>query len=193
MSEAVAAVRTSRVGRKPITVPSGVDVKLQGNHLAIKGPKGQLNIDVHPFVQINIADKQIQLHPAEVGKQRGVKAKLYRSITGTMRAQIANMVNGVSQGFEIKLLLVGVGYRAQMKGKALGLSLGFSHPVDFEVPAGITIEVPSQTEILVKGANKELVGLVAAQIRDIRPPEPYKGKGVRYSNEQIILKETKKK
>lgn len=195
-NSATAAVeRTSRVGRKPVTIPSGVDIKLQGSQLSVKGPKGQLMLDVHPFVNVSIADKVITLSPnSEIGKQcRGVKAKLYRSITGTMRAQLANMVIGVLEGFERKLLLVGVGYRAQMKGKQLGLSLGFSHPVDFDVPAGITIEVPSQTEILIKGADKELVGLVAAKIRKVRSPEPYKGKGVRYANERITLKETKKK
>lgn len=188
-------VRTSRIGRKPVALPSGVEVKLQNNHLAIKGPKGQLAMDVHPFVDIHIADKQIALSPKqqETVNCRGSNAKLYKSITGTMRAQIANMVKGVTQGFEQKLLLVGVGYRAQMKGKALALNLGFSHPVEFDVPAGLTIEAPSQTEILIKGADKDLVGLVAAKIRRLRKPEPYKGKGIRYANEKIILKETKKK
>lgn len=189
------AMRTSRVGRKPVVVPNGVEVKLQGEELAIKGPKGKLAMGVHPFVKLDISNKEILLNPKqEVAKHcRGVKAKLFRSITGTMRAQIANMVKGVTEGFEAKLVLVGVGYRAQMKGKILSLSLGFSHPVDFPVPEGITIESPSQTEITVKGASKELVGLVAAKIRSFRKPEPYKGKGVRYANERIILKETKKK
>jgi large subunit ribosomal protein L6 len=188
-------IRTSRIGRKPIEIPSGVEVKLQNNHLAVKGPKGQLAIDVHPYVAISFEDKTLALSPKEEEARncRGVKAKLYKSITGTMRAQIANMVKGVSQGFELKLVLVGVGYRAQMKGKALALSLGFSHPVEFDVPAGLTIEAPTQTEIVIKGADKNLVGLVAAKIRKLRSPEPYKGKGIRYANERIILKETKKK
>lgn len=188
-------VRTSRIGRKPVALPSGVEAKLQNRNLAVKGPKGQLAMNVHELVNIQIVDKEITLNPRqEMAKHcRGVKAKLYKSITGTMRAQIANMVKGVTQGFEEKLLLVGVGYRAQMKGKALSLSLGFSHPVEFDVPAGLTIEAPSQTEIIIKGADKNLVGLVAATIRKLRSPEPYKGKGIRYANERIILKETKKK
>lgn len=189
------AMRTSRVGRKPVVIPKGVDVKMQGEQLAIKGPKGQLAMDVHPFVSLNIAEKEILLNPKqEMARHcRGTKVKLYRSITGTMRAQIANMVKGVTEGFEKKLVLVGVGYRAQMKGKALALSLGFSHPVEFTIPTGLTIETPSQTEIIIKGASKELVGLAAAKIRKLRGPEPYKGKGVRYANEKISLKETKKK
>lgn len=189
------AIRTSRVGRRPVVIPSGVEVKLQGENLAIKGPKGQLAINVHPYVKLNIADKEILLNPKqEVAKYcRGTQAKLYRSITGTMRAQIANMVKGVTEGFEQKLLLVGVGYRAQMKGHSLSLSLGFSHPVEFAVPAGLVIETPSQTEIIIKGTNKELVGLVAAQIRGVRNRDPYKGKGVRYANEVVVLKETNKK
>lgn len=188
-------VRTSRIGRMPVVLPSGVEAKLQDNNLALKGPKGQLAIDVHPFVKIEIVDKQIALSPKSEMKKncRGSKAKLYKSITGTMRAQIANMIKGVTTGFELKLVLVGVGYRAQMKGKALSLSLGFSHPVDFNVPTGLTIEAPSLTEIIIKGADKNLVGLVAANIRKLRSPEPYKGKGIRYANEKIILKETKKK
>ncbi len=189
------AMRTSRVGRLPVSVPTGVDIKMQGTQLAIKGPKGQLAMEVHPYVDLSIADKEIVLNPkADVARLcRGAKAKLYKSITGTMRSQIANMMKGVTQGFEQKLLLVGVGYRAQMKGKALGLSLGYSHPVDFDVPPGLIIETPSQTEIVIKGASKELVGLAAAQIRKLRGPEPYKGKGIRYANEKITLKETKKK
>jgi large subunit ribosomal protein L6 len=192
---AVEAVRTSRVGRQPITIPKGVDVKYQDTLLNVKGPKGQLQSKVHAFVNLKIEGSEMVLQPntAAAKNARGVQAKLYRSITGTMRAQIANMIKGVTDGFELKLLLVGVGYRAQLKGKLLGLSLGYSHPVDFEIPVGITIEVPAQTEIIIKGANKELVGLVAAKIRKLRKPEPYKGKGIRYSDEKITLKETKKK
>lgn len=187
--------RTSRVGRLPIAVPAGVDIKFIDNQLAIKGPKGHLEMEVHPFVNFDFADKQISLSPKKemLSLCRGANAKLYRCITGTMRAKIFNMIKGVHEGFEIKLLLVGVGYKAQLKGKSLALSLGFSHPVEFEIPAGLTIETPIQTEIYIRGANKELVGQVAAKIRKLRSPEPYKGKGVRYANEKIILKETKKK
>lgn len=144
---------------------------------------------------MTVKDSQIQVQPinAKDTNITGASTKLYRSIAGTVRANINNSIHGVSQGFERKLVLVGVGYRAQAKGKILSLSLGFSHPTEFNVPEGVTIETPTQTEILIKGANKELVGLVAANIRRIRGPEPYKGKGIRYANEVIELKETKKK
>jgi large subunit ribosomal protein L6 len=186
---------TSRIGRKPVAIPSGVEVKIQDQQLSVKGPKGLLSIPLHPFVCVAVENNEINVQPnSEVrSKITGKSIKLYRSIAGTMRANINNVIHGVSQGFERKLLLVGVGYRAQSKGKILSLSLGFSHPTDFSVPEGVTIETPTQTEILIKGSNKEIVGLVAAQIRSIRPPEPYKGKGVRYANETIELKETKKK
>lgn len=190
-----ASVLTSRIGRKPVAVPSGVEVKLQDHKLSVKGPKGQLVIALHPYVEVSVDKNEIKVQPNTDGKQiiTGPNSKLYRSIAGTTRANIFNVIHGVTAGFERKLVLVGVGYRAQAKGKILALSLGFSHPTDFNVPEGITIETPSQTEILVKGVNKELVGLVAAKIRSIRGPEPYKGKGVRYANEVIELKETKKK
>jgi large subunit ribosomal protein L6 len=186
---------TSRIGRKPVIIPSGVEVKIQDQKLAVKGPKGNLSVALHPFVHVLVEKNEIKIEPNTESRKliTGKSVKLYRSIAGTMRANIHNVVQGVSQGFERKLLLVGVGYRAQAKGKVLSLSLGFSHPTDFSVPEGVTIETPTQTEILVKGANKELVGLVAAQIRSIRGPEPYKGKGVRYANEVIEIKETKKK
>ncbi|HSW70920.1 MAG TPA: 50S ribosomal protein L6, partial [Gammaproteobacteria bacterium] len=138
-------LRTSRIGRKPVELPSGVEVKLQENHLAIKGPKGQLDLAIHPFVNVELVEKKIALKQTSAKNCRGIQAKLYKSITGTMRAQIANMITGVTKGFEKKLLLVGVGYRAQMKGKSLSLSLGFSHPIEFEVPHGLTIEAPTQT------------------------------------------------
>lgn len=189
------SVPSSRVGRKPVTVPAGVEVKLQGLDLSVKGPKGQLTIPLHPFVKVSVEGGEIKVEPkAEVQSViTGQSIKLFRSIAGTTRANINNVIHGVTQGFEKKLVLVGVGYRAQAKGKTVSLSLGFSHPTDFEVPEGVTVETPTQTEILIKGANKEIVGLVASQIRRIRGPEPYKGKGVRYSNEVIELKETKKK
>lgn len=187
--------RTSRIGRKPITIPSGVDVKLDKQTMSIKGPKGTLAVQIHPYVNVSIESNTITLQPNTEKKSTitGAAKKLYRSIHGTMRANINNVIHGVTKGFEEKLLLVGVGYRAQAKGKVLALSLGHSHPVEFQVPAGITIETPTQTEILVKGASKEDVGQAAAEIRRKRGPEPYKGKGVRYANEVIELKETKKK
>lgn len=186
---------TSRIGRKPVVVPAGVEVKIQDQKLSVKGPKGNLSVALHPFVDVKFESSEIILAPNAESRKNitGASKKLYRSITGTLRARIDSVVHGVAHGFERKLLLVGVGYRAQAKGKVLGLSLGFSHPTDFAVPEGITIETPTQTEILIKGVDKELVGQVAAQIRRIRGPEPYKGKGVRYANEVIELKETKKK
>ena len=188
-------ITRSRLGKKPVSIPSGVEVKLQERLLHIKGPKGQLSWKVNPFIQIAIADGKINVsfHNTSECRAEGAHAKLSKSILGTARARIANMVSGVDQGFEKKLALVGVGFRAQAKGKVLSLNLGYSHPVEVSVPAGITIETPSQTEIIVKGADKEQVGQVAAEIREKRSPEPYKGKGVRYADEVIEIKETKKK
>jgi len=186
---------TSRVGRKPISVPTGVDVKMQGQDLHIKGPKGQIAVSIHPAVLVQIEEGHIKFRPnSESGYTRsGSGLKLNKSIIGTARAKIANYVQGVTKGFERKLVLIGVGYRAQTKGKDLSLTVGFSHPVVITAPDGITIETPSQTEILVKGVDKHLVGHVASMIRGVRSPEPYKGKGIRYLNEVIVLKETKKK
>ncbi len=186
---------TSRVGRKPITVPAGVDVSVQGQELHIKGPKGHTNMPIHPAVLIQIEEGHIKFQPsAKRGYCRsGSGSKLNRSIIGTMRSEVANYVYGVTKGFERKLLLVGVGYRAQAKGKDLNLTVGYSHPVNILAPEGITIETPSQTEILVKGVDKHMVGHIASMIRAVRSPEPYKGKGIRYANEVIVLKETKKK
>lgn len=188
-------VTASRVGRKPVVIPSGVDVKIQSQVISAKGPKGQLSLDLHPFVHAAIEDGMVKIKPnTEIDQViTGAGKKLFRSISGTIRAKISNLIQGVSQGFERKLTLVGVGYRAQAKGKVLSLSLGYSHPTDFSVPDGVVIETPTQTEILIKGSNKDLVGQVAAKIRSIRGPEPYKGKGVRYAEEVIELKETKKK
>ncbi len=189
------ASRTSRIGRKPVVVLTGVEVKIQDQTLSAKGPKGNLSVNVHPFVKVTLENNQINVRPNEESKQliTGSGKRLYRSIAGTVRANINNLIQGVTQGFELKLLLVGVGYRAQSKGKIISLSLGYSHPTDYAVPEGITIETPVQTEIVIKGTDKELVGQVAAEIRAMRPPEPYKGKGIRYANEKIELKETKKK
>lgn len=188
-------ITTSRIGRKPVEVPKGVEVKIQGETLSVKGPKGSMTLHLHPFVDVALADGHVSVTPnAEKRKNiTGTNIKLYRSIAGTVRANIANGIHGVTHGFERKLTLVGVGYRAQAKGKSVSLSLGYSHPTNYELPEGITVETPTQTEILIKGMDKELVGKVAAQIRAIRGPEPYKGKGVRYANEHIEIKETKKK
>lgn len=186
---------TSRIGRKPVAIPSGVDVKIAGQELLIKGPKGQVHLPIDPFVEINIEDGHVKVKTNSKGGycRSGSGQKSLKSMTGTTRAKIHNLVLGVSKGFERKLMLVGVGYKAQAKGKLLGLSIGFSHPVDFKVPEGITIETPSQTEIIVKGIDKHLVGHTASMIRAVRGPEPYKGKGIRYADERIVIKETKKK
>ncbi len=176
----------SRIANKPIPVPQGVEVKLQGQDIAVKGPKGNLSWQVHDSVEVLLEDGVVRVRPR-------IEAKQAVAMAGTMRALINNMVTGVSQGFEKKLLLQGVGYRAQVQGRKLNLNLGFSHPVVYEVPEGITVETPSQTEIVVKGADKQKVGQVAAEIRAFRPPEPYKGKGIRYADEHVVRKEAKKK
>ncbi|OGT58586.1 MAG: 50S ribosomal protein L6 [Gammaproteobacteria bacterium RIFCSPHIGHO2_12_FULL_42_10] len=186
---------TSRIGRKPVAIPKGTEVNIQKDKISAKGPRGHSEMSLHPFTHVMIEDNHvvIRLHDGAVQDITGPDMKLYRSITGTMRAKIHNMIHGVAHGFERKLLLVGVGYRAQAKGQLLVLSLGFSHPTEYHLPQGITIETPVPTEIIVKGKDKELVGQVASDIRNYRPPEPYKGKGVRYAEEVIELKETKKK
>ena len=186
---------TSRVGRKPVAVPAGVDIKVQGQSLHIKGPKGQSTFAVHPSVLVQLEGGfiKVELSSTKSYCRSGSGLKLNKSITGTARSKIANLVQGVSKGFERKLALVGVGYRAQVKGKELHLSIGYSHPVIITAPEGITIETPNQTEIIVKGVDNHLVGHIASKIRAAREPEPYKGKGIRYVNEIIILKETKKK
>jgi large subunit ribosomal protein L6 len=185
----------SRVGRKPVTIPAGIEVKMQGQDLAIKGPKGNAIIPIHPFVQIVIEGNILKVQANESGGycRTGSGSRLRKAITGTTRANIANSVEGLAKTFEKKLLLVGVGYKAQAKGKTLSLTLGFSHPIDFEIPEGITIDTPTPTEITVKGSKRDLVGLVSSKIRAYRGPEPYKGKGVRYADEVIVRKETKKK
>lgn len=176
----------SRVAKNPITLPSGVDVTISDEMISVKGPKGNMQFPMHPLVEVAQEEGVIRFRPA------GGNEKHY-AIAGTLRALVNNMVVGVSRGFERKLELVGVGYRAQAQGNKLNLTLGLSHPVEYPVPEGITVETPSQTEIVVKGIDKQKVGQVAAEIRGFRPPEPYKGKGVRYADEQIIRKEAKKK
>ncbi|MCO5120532.1 MAG: 50S ribosomal protein L6 [Burkholderiaceae bacterium] len=176
----------SRIGRMPIPVPKGVEIKLAQDELSIKGPQGSLVQRINPLVSLEQEDGELRVSP--VGESREANA-----MSGTFRALIANMVHGVSTGFERRLSLVGVGYRAQAQGQSLNLSLGFSHPVVHKLPDGVKAECPTQTEIVIRGADKQVVGQVAAEVRAYRPPEPYKGKGVRYAGEHVALKETKKK
>ena len=174
----------SRVAKKPVALPKGVDCQVQAGAITVKGPKGTLKLDAPAGVDVAIANGEVQLSAKNPNDTK---------MAGTARALLNNMVKGVSEGYSKKLELVGVGFRAQVQGKALNLTLGFSHPVNFPIPEGISIETPSQTEIIIKGVDRQKVGQVAAEIRDLRPPEPYKGKGVRYAGEQISLKEGKKK
>ncbi len=177
----------SRIANNPVVIPAAVEVSLKGGQVSVKGPKGSLERTVHDFVEVSQKDNELRFSVRD-SAQKGAVA-----MAGTMRSLLSNMVVGVTTGFEKKLKLVGVGYRAQLQGKVLNLTLGFSHPVSYESPEGITIETPSQTEIVIKGADKQAVGQAAADIRAYRPPEPYKGKGVRYADERIVMKEAKKK
>ena len=173
----------SRVAKKTINLPKGVELKAAADGVSVKGPKGTLSIHALPGVSIKVDGEAVNIQLAEGADDK---------FGGTARALLANMVKGVSEGYERKLELVGVGYRVAMAGKALNLSLGYSHPIVFNAPEGISFEAPTQTEILIKGTDKQRVGEVAAKIRAFRPPEPYKGKGVRYAGEKITLKEAKK-
>lgn len=173
----------SRVAKKPISLPKGVECKVASDAITVKGPKGTLQIAAPNGVEVGVQGSEIQLKSKNAESMK---------MAGTARALLANMVKGVSEGYQRKLELVGVGYRAALQGKDLNLTLGFSHPVVFKAPEGITITVPAQTEVLIAGADKQRVGEVAAKIRAFRPPEPYKGKGVRYAGEKITLKEAKK-
>ncbi len=175
----------SRVAKRPVVLAQGVEIKLDGNALTVKGPKGDLSLECHSEVEVVSDDSGLAVSPRS-------GSRFARAMAGTTRALISNMVSGVSTGFERRLKLVGVGYRAKVQGQTVNLTLGFSHPVVYEVPDGITVETTSQTELLIKGIDKQKVGQVAAEIRNFRPPEPYKGKGVRYADERIVLKETKK-
>jgi len=175
----------SRIANYPITVPSGVEVNISGKSVKVRGSKGEMAHDAHPLVSVTQEENEVRFAAKN-------NSKFARALSGTTRALIQNLVTGVSEGFEIKLEIIGVGYRAQVQGKVLNLTLGFSHPVNFDIPEGITIETPTQTEVVVKGVDKQLVGQVAANIRAYRPPEPYKGKGVKYVDERIIRKEAKK-
>jgi large subunit ribosomal protein L6 len=176
----------SRVAKKPIELPKSVEVKIDGQAVTVKGGKGSLEHTIHDSVAISQEDNVLTFAPRDESQQS-------MALAGTTRALVNNMVAGVNEGFEKKLQLVGVGYRAQAQGQKLNLTLGFSHPVDYPVPEGVTVETPSQTEIVVKGVDKQKVGQVAAEIRAYRPPEPYKGKGVKYVDEIIVRKEAKKK
>jgi len=176
----------SRIAKNPVAIPSGVQVALAGAKLSVKGPKGNLEYEVNPLVQVMQEGNLLKF-------QRTNDSALARAVSGTTRALVNNMVQGVAKGFEKKLTIIGVGYRAAVQGKKLNLTLGYSHPIVYDIPNGISIEAPDQTNLVVKGADKQLVGQVAADIRGFRSPEPYKGKGVRYVDEVIIKKEAKKK
>lgn len=176
----------SRVAKNPVLVPDGVEVTLSGNAVRVKGSKGSLELAVHESVEVSRDGDSLRFAPRT--PDAGADA-----LAGTTRVLVGNMVTGVTSGFERKLQLIGVGYRAAAKGKTLALTLGFSHPVEYELPEGISAETPIQTEIVLKSADKQLLGQVAAEIRSFRPPEPYKGKGVRYADENVRRKEAKKK
>jgi large subunit ribosomal protein L6 len=176
----------SRIGNTPVVLPEKVEVTLGADEISIKGPLGTLSRKLNPQVKIEKVENRVEFKANDNSHQAD-------ALSGTMRALVANMVTGVTKGFEKKLQLVGVGYRAQAQGDKLNLTLGFSHPVVHPMPKGIKVETPTQTEILIKGLDRQLVGQVAAEVRAYRSPEPYKGKGVRYTGEQVVIKETKKK
>ena len=185
----------SRITKNPIDIDKDVEVSFDGQVIAFKGPKGQLNHNIHPAVRVTEEDGKLYISEKVIGKvsRSELKKNAVGALVGTTGALFKNYIRGVKQGFVKKLTLVGVGYRAQLNGNKLGLSLGFSHPIDYELPQGITAKVPGPTEIEINGIDKQSVGQVAAEIRAFRPPEPYKGKGVRYADEVVQLKETKKK
>jgi large subunit ribosomal protein L6 len=176
----------SRIARLPVAIAKGVDVQVAADKITVKGPLGTLTQPATPRVAIKIADGQVNFDATDESREAN-------AMSGTMRALVAGMVHGVSKGFEKRLTLVGVGYRAQAQGDKLNLSLGYSHPIVHKMPTGVKCETPTQTEIVIKGADKQKVGQVAAEVRGYKPPEPYKGKGVRYADEKVTLKETKKK
>jgi large subunit ribosomal protein L6 len=174
----------SRIGRKPITIPSGVNVTLDNTQITVKGPKGSLSRELHKDMKVNVLENEISV-------ERPSDNKLHRSLHGTTRSVVANMVSGVTEGFTKSLDLVGVGYRANKSGDKLVLNVGYSHPVEINPENGIEFDVPSNTKIIVKGIDKELVGAMAAKVRSVREPEPYKGKGIKYEGERILRKEGK--
>ena len=176
----------SRVGKLPVIVPAGVDVSINGNHISIKGTGGALNLTLNTLVTVVSDAGKLSFKGANESREAD-------AMSGTMRQLVNNMVVGVTKGFEKKLSLIGVGYKAQATGTKLNLAVGYSHPVNFDMPAGITVTTPTPTEILIKGADRQRVGQIAAEVRAVRPPEPYKGKGIRYADEKVTIKETKKK
>ena len=176
----------SRVGKMPVAVPQGVDVSIKDDQISVKGTGGTLHLTQNALVKVSSKDGKLSFLPANESREAN-------AMSGTMRQLVNNMVQGVTKGFEKKLNLVGVGFRAAAQGNKLNLAIGFSHPVNIEMPAGITVATPAPTEIIVKGADRQRVGQLAAEIRAVRPPEPYKGKGIRYADEKITIKETKKK
>ncbi len=176
----------SRVGKMPIAVPQGVDVKISADAVTVKGSLGSLSLPANGLITVSQEGATLKVAPVNDSAEAN-------AMSGTFRALLNNTVNGVSKGFEKKLTLVGVGFRAQAQGQKLNLQIGFSHPVVKDMPAGIKVETPSQTEILIKGTDRQVVGQIAAEVRAFRPPEPYKGKGIRYADERVVLKETKKK
>ena len=176
----------SRVGKMPVTVPQGVDVAINEAHISVKGTGGNLSIANNALVKVVHTADSLSFAPANESREAN-------AMSGTLRQLVNNMVIGVTKGFEKKLNLVGVGYKAAAQGNKLNLAVGYSHPVNFDMPSGIKVETPAPTEIIIKGADRQRVGQIAAEIRAVRPPEPYKGKGIRYSDEKIVIKETKKK
>ncbi|MCS4509540.1 50S ribosomal protein L6 [Xylophilus ampelinus] len=176
----------SRVGKMPVAIPQGVDVSIKDDQINVKGTGGSLSQHAHALVNVTNQGGKLSFEPANESREAN-------AMSGTLRQLVNNMVVGVSKGFEKKLSLVGVGYKAQAQGAKLNLTVGYSHPVNIEMPAGITVTTPTPTEVLIKGADRQRVGQIAAEIRAVRPPEPYKGKGIRYSDEKITIKETKKK
>ena len=180
----------SRIAKSPITIPDGVEVLQSGEVLTVKGKLGEMTMNVHSSVTIKNTDNVLTFLPTENSRD---EEKSAWAQAGTVRANTFNLIKGVTEGWEKKLTLIGVGYRAQVRGKVLSLTLGFSHPVNYDLPEGVSVETPSQTEVVVKGIDKQKVGQAAAEIRAFRPPEPYKGKGVRYTDEQVVRKDAKKK
>jgi large subunit ribosomal protein L6 len=176
----------SRVGKAPVSIPSGVEVAIKDNSISVKGSLGSLDMSIHNLVQVENNAGVLSFKPAD-------ESAAANAMSGTMRQLVNNMVNGVSKGFEKKLSLIGVGYKASVAGNKLNLAVGYSHPVDFVMPAGISVATPTPTEIIIKGADRQRVGQIAAEVRAVRPPEPYKGKGIRYADEKVVIKETKKK
>ena len=176
----------SRIGKQPVVVPAGVEVAVQASQIVVKGALGALELPLNPLVKV--ANNNGSLSFTAANESRDADA-----MSGTMRQLVNNLVQGVSKGFEKKLTLIGVGYKAAAQGTKLNLNVGFSHPVDIQMPAGIKVETPSPTEIVIKGADRQRVGQIASEVRAVRPPEPYKGKGIRYSDEKVVIKETKKK